>query len=271
VFHAAEKNHRGVIDLLIQYGCDISRAHAIYGNTPLFFLCGYSDDQGGRASWCQGIAYLLKRGADPNVPSGEARETPLHRIATSGAAITTAGLLLDHGADPCVRNADGVAPYQLAVRVDNTRIAELLEKRGGAVPLTAEDEFMSACRRGDEDRARQYLREHPKLMDVLRKETDFAGTMLHWAAWRGHVAGVRTLIALGADVNMRDREFGASPLGWAGHGSTNCRSADDDYCAVVELLRASGATREASINRFNELPESMATARVAEYLTRSTP
>jgi ankyrin repeat protein len=43
IFHAAEKNHRAVIDVLIQHGCDISGAHAVYGNTPLFFLCGYGD------------------------------------------------------------------------------------------------------------------------------------------------------------------------------------------------------------------------------------
>jgi len=269
VFHAAENDHRAVIDLLIQHGCDISSAHAVYGNTPLFFLCGHTDDQSGRASWHRGIEYLLERGADPNVTSGEARETPLHKIVASPDASATAELLLDHGADPSARNARGLAPYQLAIRAGNTRVAELLERRGGAVPLTAEDEFIAACRRGDEDRARRYLRENPQCTDVLTKEIDFAGTMLHWAAWRGHVTSVKTLIALGADVNARDREFGSSPLGWAGHGSTNCRPADDDYCAVVELLRAAGATREASINRFDETPESMATARVAECLTRS--
>jgi ankyrin repeat protein len=269
VFHAAEKNHRAVIDLLIQHGCDISGAHAIYGNTPLFFLCGYGNDEEGRAPWHQGIAYLLARGADPNVPSGESRETPLHKLATSHEACATARLLLDHGADPKARNAEGVAPYQLAMRGGNTRIAELLAERGGAVPLTAEDEFIAACRRGDEARARQYLRDDPSLETVLSKEMHVAGTMLHWAAWTGNVAAVRTLIALGADVNHRDREFGSSPLGWAGHGSEHCRHADDDYCAVVNVLRAAGATREASINLFNETPESMATPRVAECLTRS--
>ena len=92
IFHAAEKNHRAVIDLLIQHGGDISGAHAIYRNTPLFFLCGYRDDQDGRAPWYQGIAYLLERGADPNVPSGESRETPLHKIAMSHGAVATARL-----------------------------------------------------------------------------------------------------------------------------------------------------------------------------------
>ena len=267
VFHAAEKNHRAVIDLLIQHGCDISSAHAVWGNTPLFFLCGYGDDEEGRALWHQGIAYLIERGADPNVPSTNARETPLHKIATSHGGLATARLLLDHGADPLARSAEGVAPYQLAMRSGNTRLMELLAERGAAVALTAEDEFIAACRKGDEPRATQYLRENPALKGELEKEIDFAGTMLHWAAWTGNIAAVRTLIAVGADVNHRDREHGASPLGWAGHGSCNCRTADDDYCAVITLLRAAGATREASINRFNEPPESMATPKVAECLT----
>ena len=34
VFHAAEKNHRAVIDLLMQYGCDISSAHAMKARVP---------------------------------------------------------------------------------------------------------------------------------------------------------------------------------------------------------------------------------------------
>jgi ankyrin repeat protein len=235
IFHAAEKNHRAVIDLLIQFRCDISGAHATYGNTPLFFLCGFGNDEDGRATWHQGVAYLLERGADPNVPSGESRETPLHRIATSPAGFATARLLLDRGADPTIRDAEDTAPYQLAMRSGNTRVAELLAERGGAVPLTPDDEFIAACRRGDETGARQYLQQDPLLRRWLSKEIGFAGTMLHWAAWNGQVAVVQTLIAVGADVNQRDREFGSSPLGWAAHGSEHCRTADNDYCAVVRL------------------------------------
>jgi hypothetical protein len=67
---------------------------------------------------------------------------------------------------------------------------------------------------------------------------------------------------------MRDRTFGSSPLGWAGHGSTHCRSADEDYCQVVDLMRAAGATCEASVNKWNETSESMATPPVAARLVR---
>src|SRR5687768_3671418 len=122
VFHAAEKNHRAVIDLLMQYGCDISSAHAVYGNTPVFFLCGFGNDEEGRAAWHHGIAYLLERGADPNVTSTTSRETPLHRIATSPAGLATARLLLDHGADPLIRNAEGDVAYQ--IRSEERRVGK---------------------------------------------------------------------------------------------------------------------------------------------------
>jgi hypothetical protein len=246
----------------MHYGCDISAAHAVYGNTPLFFLCGFGDDEEGRSAWHQGVAYLLERGADPNVPSGQTGDTPLHHIATSPAGLATAKLFLDHGADPLIRNAEGDVPNQIAFRSANDALARTIAERGGAVALIAADEFISACRRGDEVRAGALLDGDPSLTAVLPREVGFARTLLHWAAWTGNVAAVRTLIAVGADVNQRDRQFGASPLGWAAHGSRECRQADDDYCAVVDVLRAAGATRKASINRFNE-PEGMATKRVA--------
>jgi ankyrin repeat protein len=268
IYHAAERNHRAVIDLLIQYGCDISGRHAVYGNTPLFFLCGFGNDDNGQAAWHHGAAYLLDRGADPNMPSGERHDTPLHQLATAPGAIATLKLLLDRGAKPACGNAQGITPYQVAVRSNNTAAVDLLAERGGAVPLTGEDEFVVALRRGDEQRARELLIEDPAVERVLAGEIGFAGTLLHWAAWTGNIPAVRALIALGADVNRRDREFGSSPLGWAAHGSTNCRAADDDYCAVVNLLRDAGARRDASINRFNEPPEDMATPQVALLLAQ---
>ena len=268
IYHAAEKNHRAVIDLLIAHGGDISGRHRVYNNTPLFFLCGYTDDEGGDAAWYHGIAYLLERGADPNITSGERDETPLHQISTAPGAAATAKLLLDRGANPLARNASGTTPYAVAVCNGNVDTARLVAERGGAVALTPEDDFIGACRTGDEPRARALLVDNPTFRDLFSKEVAFAGTPLHWAAWNGQTAGVRALIALGADVNLRDREFGSSPLGWAGHGSRACRAADDDYCTVVDLLRAAGATREASINRWNETPEGMATPRVADRLTR---
>ncbi len=67
-------------------------------------------------------------------------------------------------------------------------------------------------------------------------------------------------------MNVRDRTYGSSPIAWAAHGSTNCRSADDDYATIVDLLLDAGSEREPSINRWNQPPESFATDPVLDRL-----
>lgn len=45
------------------------------------------------------------------------------------------------------------------------------------------------------------------------------GTLLHRAAWNGDLAMVQQLVARGADITIRDPEFGASPMAWASYNS----------------------------------------------------
>src|SRR5262249_26153912 len=99
-------------------------------------------------------------------------------------------------------------------------------------------------------------------------EAAWAGTPLHHAAWLGRPDLVKHLLAIGAPVNARDSRYGSSPIAWAAHGSVNCRSADDDYVAVVNLLLDAGSTRESSINRWDEPPESMSSRAVALALRK---
>ena len=42
-------------------------------------------------------------------------------------------------------------------------------------------------------------------------------TALHYAAWGGRVDNARRLVDAGAPLSLRDEEYGATPLGWAGH------------------------------------------------------
>ena len=301
-YHAAELDHREVLELLLAHGADLSGAHRQWNNTPLNFLAGYRESHSGCERATRGMRWLLEHGADPNVTSYEKAETPLHSVACHGRSPGVAEMLLEFGAELDKPRADGRTAYALAVRTGNAAMADFLRRRG-ADPgrLSPVDELLGACMRADEGAAREILARHPGLLSELRaedlsvigiaaeegreasvrlmvelgfdlgREGEWCGTPLHHAAWHGSVGMVRMLLALGAPVNVRDREFGSSPLAWAAHGSANCRQADDDYCAVVELLLDAGADRATSFNRGGERPEDLATPRVAALIASRLP
>jgi ankyrin repeat protein len=158
------------------------------------------------------------------------------------------------------------------------------------------DAFLGACAVGDEARARLVLDANPGLLETLAStepdvlvhaaghgrveavralaalglgvaiEGSDGGTPLHWAAWNGRVATVRLLLERGAPVNVRDRRFGSAPLAWAAHGSKYCRTADDDYIAVIDLLLEAGVDRALTCNNWGEPPEALSSDAVAEHL-----
>ena len=68
------------------------------------------------------------------------------------------------------------------------------------------------------------------------------GTPLHWAAWHGNAEMVREILRYHPPIEIRSRDFDATPLGWALHGSLNSwhRQAGD-YGATVEALLDAGA------------------------------
>ncbi len=296
-YHAAERNHRDVLELLLAHGAEISAAHQPWNNTVLYFLAGYRSEHPRARDATLGMQWLLEHGADPNVPSYDHRETPLHRLAAHERGTDAVRLLLDHGADPLRPRADGRTPYDLAMRAGNEPVVALLRERGApAAPLRPVDELLHACAVGDGARIEALLAARPELRDELRAsepgalhaaaelgrieavralvglgfdlayEGPWGGTALHWAAWHGRVEAVRGLLELGAPVNVRDHRYGSSPIAWAAHGSANCRSADDEYIAIVDLLLEAKSEREPSFNRWNEAPESLASDAVADHL-----
>lgn len=297
VYHAAERNHRDVLELLIAHGAEISAAQQPWNNTVLYFLAGYRDDHTRARDATAGMQWLLEHGADPNVPSYNHRETPLHRVAEFGRRVDVAEMLLAHGADPRRARADGRTPYELAMRAGNLPVTDLLRSLDcGVDSLRPSDAFLNACATGDEAAARRVLEAHSGVLEELLEnergavvqaaesgnvgavrvlaalgfdlglEAPWGGTALHQAAWRGRVELVRALLAAGAPVNVRDRTYGSSPIAWAAHGSANCREADDDYIAVADLLLEARAERPPSFNKWNEPPEKLASEAVADHL-----
>lgn len=271
IYHAAEHNHPECLEALVEAGGDLSRRDQKWTNTPLFFLLGGSPGAGSAATSRAGILWLLDHGADPNVPSYERAEVPLHRAIQNGWDLELITRLLERGADPNARRADGTSALAMAVGAGREDVVALLRQRGGIDDATPAQRFLGACAAGRREAAIGLLAGHPEwrrelaaeaaaiavraakagdgpvlaLLAELGLPVDQPGEAgerpLHWAAWHGRAAAVRVLLAAGADANRPENQFHAPPLGWCAHGSQNCRAVGGDYAGVAEALLAAGA------------------------------
>jgi ankyrin repeat protein len=130
-----------------------------------------------------------------------------------------------------------------------------------------------ACRRGDERRARELVRDFPGIVEsmspddhraisdaawngdaaavALMLELGFdprtpghdSGTALHCASWQGStntVAVLRRHRDARALIAIKDAHYGATPLGWCCHGS-RYGNTTHDHAAVAKLLLEAGA------------------------------
>ena len=173
---------------------------------------------------------------------------------------------------------DALSPLDVAAQFEQEETLQAMLEL--ASPL---QRFLSAARRGDEMETRKILREHPGIVESMtpddhRAISDAAwhgdaravslmsglgfdprvaghdgGTALHCAAWQGSLETVAVLLRrqdAPSLVGIRDKRYGATPLGWCCHGS-RFGNTSRDHAGVARLLREAGAhlgsdTREAS-------------------------
>jgi ankyrin repeat protein len=200
----------------------------------------------------EGVAWLLKQGADPNFLTHWGSR-PLQHALSRGNPLKYFELHLDHGADPTLPAKNGESAFSIAARMARADVLELFERRGFAAKLTGDDDvFLAACARADEATARRIVASDPTLFQRLQARNqgllaDFAGsgstaavglmldlgfdigsprtsprwaqgeTALHVAAWRGHLSMVKLLIERGAPLEATHRS-GATPLAMALQG-----------------------------------------------------
>ena len=197
-------------------------------------------------------------------------ETPLHVVAASWD-VAMAEALVNRGADPARRRADGRTPYAVAELNGNHDVAAWLLTQGVPGELSPVDRLVAACSRGDRSVADGILAKWPQLgqqigpehyaafyraaernhlaaldamlacgFDPNRGDESIGKTALHVAAMEGWPEATHLLLAHGASVTARDREFDAPPLIWAAEGSRTSRS-DRDHAAVGRLLLDAGS------------------------------
>lgn len=276
LYHAAEHDHRECLELLLEFGADLSGTNPTTGNTPLHFLAAHTVSNELAPAVQRGMAWLLEHGADPNVRSHRSAsgavlpggsETPLIRAAASGFDEAVMRLFIDHGAVVDAARDDGKAAYTMAIRAGNSSAAVCLARAGADVSrLSPVDQLLGACALADETVARAILADHPDVItqatpedrqalgravsdnraDVVRTmvaigwplddEGEWGGTPLHWAAWNARVSMVSLLLQHGAPVNVRDTRYGSSPIAWAAHGSRWSGHGTDDEYVAITTM-----------------------------------
>jgi ankyrin repeat protein len=291
IYHAAEKFHLECLELLAEFGVNLSNRVQPWNNTPLYYILGHRPTKSNAKQVFEGARWLLEHGADPNVSSYEYEGRPIHLAASGGWGTDMLDLLWKHGADLTVRRKDvesaqvaashvlrpdtvGLSrgsAYSLAARYGQTHAMDWLREHGAQTDLTPTEEFFVACGRGDESAVHAILAARPELVSSLSEEDklvlafaagdgkveavrlmllagmpmtirgDTGGTPLHQAAWYGQLEVVKLLLAHHAPLEEKDTTYGGTPLGWACHGSMNCRNPNGDYPAIVEALIRAGA------------------------------
>lgn len=230
-YHVAETYDNTVVAILLDSGRLSERSLA----TIAARKCDWHDDKG--------LILALEHGANPNFLTAW-KHSPFQQSIRRDNGLIMIEHLLDHGADPQLANSsDGRNAIQMAAYHGRGDILDALERRGFNTRLDGFDELVAACARGQLDAA-QYICQHFRnLLSQLHEiggvllarfagvgndagigallalgispnalwphgdgywDLEAGSTALHVAAWRANHQTVRTLIAAGTGVNVRD-------------------------------------------------------------------
>ena len=237
---------------LLDAGADANDSQALYNrmfgadDSHLELLFAYGLGTGDGGPWRARLGHVV----------GSPPEQLRYQLAwaTQRGTAARVRLLVEHGVDVQTPFADGTTPVERAARRGDADLVDILVAAGAHRPSLAPADALVAAVLGEDDDAAAGLlatddglvaaarAAHPwavleattaRRLRAVRRLVELgfdvnaaipaghgrvAGmTALHEAV-SGDLALVRLLLELGADPDIRDAEFYATPLGWAEHG-----------------------------------------------------
>jgi ankyrin repeat protein len=213
-----------------------------------------------------GVRLYLGHGAPVNLPHQRgvlAGSTNLHTALKRRRSAAIVGLLMEAGGDVTLRDGDGFTAMQLAERMGQEEVADLLRRYGASeAPVTATDNFLAACWRGEPVRAPARLTEADHRMLPWAAEAGYARavermleagldreaeswdgmTALHWGAFYGNAEIVDVCLRHGCALDHRNA-YGGRALETARFGAEH-RVREVDYSPVIRRLAAATPAEE---------------------------
>lgn len=240
IWRAAHAGNTKAIERHLAEGADVNAKDGKFGVTLLSWAAlGRQIDA---------VELLILKGADINARNNDGN-TPLHTAAFLGEN-EIAQLLVKNGADVNVRNDDGDVPMNsleadwettkyiagwLKIKVDQEKVESgraqveaLLRQHGARAANPHRNDLCTAAKNGNIEALRKCLGTGA---DVNLRDREYGVTPLAWAAFVGHREIVELLIRSGADVNAKNRDAGTALHGAAFFGQVE----------VAELLIDNGA------------------------------
>jgi ankyrin repeat protein len=187
-YHVAEGNNNAVLQIILESG----RFNQLSLATVLARKADWHEQKG--------MQLALQHGANPNYQTTW-KATPFQHSIRRDNAISMIEMLLEHGADPYLRNnTTGHDAFQMAAHHGRGDVLRLLENRGFASRLEQPlDQLVAACATADLLRARLLLAEHPTLFNPF---LHIGGALLARFAGINNLSGIRCLLDFGIPVNV---------------------------------------------------------------------
>ena len=147
-----------------------------------------------------GLKILLRAGADPNQMT-RWHQTAFHQALRRDNDLKNIALLLDHGADPLLKNRqEGRSAVSIAARRGRGDVLAMFRERGLPIELQGLERLVAACAMNDAAAVQSIATNEPALVTALRAE---GSTLLAEFAGTDNADGLRHLLAMGINVDAR--------------------------------------------------------------------